>query len=58
MTDLVFHPVMSVVWLVLGALIAAGAILWSLQRGVRSRRHAVTLGALRVAIKSAIFALC
>jgi len=57
MTDLVFHPVMSVVWLVLGALIAAGAILWSLQRGVRSREHAVTLGALRLAALIALVAM-
>ena len=57
MTDLVFHPVMAGLWLALAAALAAGAILWSLLRGVHSRRHAITLGALRLAALIALIAM-
>ena len=49
MTDLVFHPVLSITWLILAALAVAGAILWSLHRGIHSRGRAISLAVLRIA---------
>ena len=57
MNDLVFHPVPGPLWLALAALAVGGAILWSLQRGVRSSRRVLTLAALRLVALAALLAM-
>ena len=57
MSDLVFHPMAGIPWLVLAALAVAGAIFWSLQRGVRSRSRAMLLAVLRLSALVALLAM-
>ena len=57
MTDLVFHPVLSRGWLALAVIAIGLALLWSLHRGLRSRRRAVLLAIFRMAALAALAAM-
>ena len=54
MNDLVFHPVISVPWLVAGTLAAVALMLWSLARGIRSKGRAAVLALLRLGALAAL----
>ena len=54
MSDLIWHPVIPWPLLLLAAAMAAAGIGWSLRRGVRSTKLAVTLGILRALMLAAL----
>ncbi|MEI6349810.1 MAG: glutamine amidotransferase [Verrucomicrobiota bacterium] len=54
MNDLIFHPVMPATWFALAVAAVAAACIWSLWRGVRSRKRVVLLALLRLVALAAV----
>ena len=57
MKDVLFHPVLSIPWLIALTVLAAALIAWSLWRGVRSRRRVALLAFFRTGSLLALVAI-